>query len=117
MKDMNQTNDNTLTLYARKRHSKFNNYKSPNTKNPNKSFASRNGATFSKSSFDKNEDKMFLFSKAWALDKGDEATSNSKRKYSNILTNNSYLYVDALIMKEGMDPTWYIHIKASQHVF
>ncbi len=60
MKDRNQTNDNTLALYARKRHSKFNNYKSPNTKNLDISFASKDGATFSKSSFDKNEDKMYL---------------------------------------------------------
>ncbi len=55
MKDMNQNNNNTSTLYVGTKHSKFNHYKSPNTKNPNISFAPRDGVTFSKSSFDKRK--------------------------------------------------------------
>jgi len=55
MKDMNQNNNNTSTFYVGMKHSKFNNYKSPNTKNPNISFAPRDDVTFSKSSFDKRK--------------------------------------------------------------
>ncbi len=63
MKDMNQNNENTSTLYVGKKHSKFNNYKSPNTKNPNISSAPRNGVTFSKSSFDKRKMKCLYCKK------------------------------------------------------
>jgi len=63
MKDMNQNNENTSTLYVGKKHSKFNNYKSPNIKNPNISFAPRDGVMFSKSSFDKKKMKCLYCKK------------------------------------------------------
>jgi hypothetical protein len=63
MKDMNQNNKNTSTLYAGKKHSTFNNYKSPNTKNPNISFAPKDGVTFSESSFDKRKMKCLYCKK------------------------------------------------------
>ncbi len=57
MTNMNQNNDNTLTIYVGKKYSRFNNNKS-NTKNPNRFFPLRDGMTYFKS-FDKRNVKCF----------------------------------------------------------
>lgn len=83
-------------------------------------FPPRDGMTYFKS-FDKRNMKCFYYKKLVHLIKdyrkilAYEATSNNK-KQSNIVINKNNLYVVALIVKQGKDPTWYnIDIKVSQY--
>jgi len=43
--------------------------------------------------------------------------NNKNNNQFNIVTKDHRLYVGTLIVKELLDPTWYINIRATQHMY